>query len=294
MLKKILKFTAYFLLAFTLYAFWMSPRLGGLLTFGKEQIDPQVYALQFDQTCHNQYNLTYPNQASEYEMLKNTYRLDSLVNDCKSDFERVLKIQSWVQSRWAHDSDNRPEKNDALYILQEAEKGRRFRCVEYSIVAEQCLKSLGFRVRGLGLMARDISEVQSGAGHVANEVYLNDLQKWVFIDPQFDVMTTKNGVPMNAVELQNCIAHNEAFEIINPNHTTTTAEYKTWIGPYLYYFNITINQQKISIWDRILGRKKQLILYPNGAEKPEYFQKLMRINTAHFTHCIKDFYPNVE
>lgn len=293
MIKKILKIFLILLIGLILFCFWMSPRLGGLISFGKDNIDREIFQLQFDTVATQGISLLYKDDSrlDANIKLRSEYHLDSLVKDCKSDFEKVIKLQSWVQSRWKHEGNNVPEQNDALYILKEAEKGKKFRCVEYSIVARQCLASLGFKVRGLGLMTKDISDVKSGGGHAVNEVYLPDLSKWVFIDPQYDVMTSYQGIPLNAVELQNCIANNKNFELINPNKTISKQEYIKWIGPYLYYFTVTINGQDIGMWDRIVGNKKQLTLYPIGAEKPKYFQKLIRMQTANYTHAIKEFYP---
>lgn len=273
----------------------MSPRLGGLLNLGKENIDKKVTPLQFDTTSTKNYNLIYNiiSDRKDLVKLKEEFRLDTLIKGCSTDFEKLIKIQSWVQTRWKHNSDNVPEFNDALFILKEAEKGKQFRCVEYSIVANQCLQSLGFIVRSLGLMTKDINYVKSGGGHVANEVFLTDIKKWVFIDPQFDVITAYNGIPLNAVELQNCIANNIDFELINPNKTITKEEYIDWIGPYLYYFTTTIKGERIGIWDRIIGNKKQLTLYPIGAEKPTYFQLLIRINNSFYTNSLNDFYTTI-
>lgn len=271
----------------------MSPRLGGLLNFGKDSIDKKVYKLELDTISTKKYDLVYKNitDREDLKLLREEFKLDSIVSDCKSDFEKITRIQSWVQSRWKHNGENVPEKNDALFILREAEKGKQFRCVEYSIVAGQCLQSLGFTVRGLGLMTRDVSEVKAGGGHVVNEVYLKDLKKWVFIDPQYDIITTYNGNPLNAIELQKCISNNLNFEILNPNQTITKEEYTKWIGPYLYYFTTTLKGERIEIWDRIVGNKKQLTLYSKEAKQPKYFQNIFLINTTYYTNSIKDFYP---
>ncbi len=281
------------LLALLLFVFWFSPRLGGLLTWGKPAVDPTVFTLEFDTTGAPRFYLDYPDLSGSQRSrdLRSSYPLDSLVANSSSDFEKVRQIQSWVQRRWKHDGNNVAEKQDARYILQEAEKGKQFRCVEYSLVTSQCLAALGFRVRTLGLMARDIDEVESGGGHVVNEVYLPDLRKWVFLDPQYDVITTRNGVPLHAVELQEIIARGDDFELVNPNMTVTPDEYRKWIGPYLYYFYVTIPGESISLWDRIAGNKKQLTLYPKQARQPRYFQGMMRINTAYYTHAVRDFYP---
>ncbi len=294
-MKRIIYIVLIVFIGFTLFSFWMSPSLGGLIPGGKNSPDHKVERIAFATEPQIDFKLTYKNLASDSKLvkLKETYALDTLIAKPKTDIEKILKIQSWVQSRWIHDGDRTPEYNDALYILEEAKKGKRFRCVEYSLVAGQCLASLGFTVRNLGLMTKDVNEVNYGAGHVANEVYLKDLQKWVFIDPQFDVITFKDGIPLNAVELQNLIANNIDFDIVNPNGVITKEEYKEWIGPYLYYFNVSLNKGSIGIFDRFIGTKKQLTLIPKGADEPKYFQRLFRLNNTYFTTSLADFYPKL-
>lgn len=143
-------------------------------------------------------------------------------------------------------------------------------------------------------MTKDVNEVNYGAGHVANEVYLKDLKKWAFIDPQFDVIVTGKGVPLNAVELQHHIANDMQFELSSPNNVITKEDYIEWIGPYLFYFQTSLNKGSVSIADRIIGTKKQLTLVPKGYEEPKYFQRLFRINTSYFTHSVNDFYPTID
>jgi hypothetical protein len=273
----------------------MSPRLAGLIPLGKESRDQTIYHLDFDTLTTNRFNIRYPDYSADsfHTILRNKYQLDSLVNKTESDFDKIMAVQSWVQSRWKHDCCNRPEQNNALYILEQAETGERFRCVEYSTVAKQCLSSLGFTVRTLGLMTKDISEVKSGGGHVVNEVYIEDIKKWMYFDPQFGVIPTLEGIPLNAVELQYRIKNNLDFTLVNPNETTTKEDYIEWIGPYLYYFTTSLNQGGIGIWDRIIGNKKSLTLYPIDAAKPAYFQKIFRLNTSYYTHSLKDFYPEL-
>jgi len=291
---KILKSLLIFLVFIIGFIFYMSPSFGGLIKGGKDKPDKFVEQLEFEKKRNNNFQIEYQALSENPDLIKlrTDFKLDLLVQDAQSDFEKILKIQSWVNTRWEHDGDNKPEKNDAYFILKEAENGKKFRCVEYSLVASECLRALGFKVRNVGLMTRDINEVNSGAGHVVNEVYINDLEKWVFIDPQFDVIAIANGIPLNSVELQKVIANHEPFEIINPNKVIEKAEYVDWIGPYLYYFYISLNKGKVSILDRIIGRKKQLTLVPLGADKPKFFQRLFRLNTTYFTNSTADFYQN--
>jgi hypothetical protein len=295
LLKIILRFLLIVLIAFVSFSFYLSPRLGTLIPLGKESRDQLIYDLKFDTIHTDNYEIKYSNISADpfYTKLRNQYKLDSLVKDAETDFDKILTIQSWVQSRWKHDCCNTPEQNNAIYILEQVKKGERFRCVEYSTVAKQCLASLGFKVRGLGLMTKDISDVQSGGGHVVNEVYIEDIKKWMYFDPQFGVIPTLEGIPLNAIELQYRIKNKLDFKLINPNKTITKEDYIAWISPYLYYFTTSLNQGGISIWDRIVGNKKSLTLYPKGAEKPPYFQKIFRLNNSFYTHSVKDFYPEL-
>ncbi|MDD4190907.1 MAG: hypothetical protein PHI28_06235 [Mangrovibacterium sp.] len=42
-----------------------------------------------------------------------------------------------------------------------------------------------------------------GAGHVVTEAYSKELDEWIFIDPQFNIIPVLNGCPLNGVEFQN-------------------------------------------------------------------------------------------
>lgn len=270
----------------------MSPSFGGLISGGKEEPERVIEKLEFESTRNSDFQIVYKNHSNEPDLIKLRvdFKLDSIIKNAKSDFEKVKQIQSWVNSRWLHDGENTPEKKDAYFILKQAEKGKRFRCVEYSLVASECLKSLGFKVRNIGLMTKDVDVVNSGAGHAVSEVFIADMNKWIFIDPQFDIIVTKNGLPLNTIELQTAIFNKEKIEIINPNKVIEQAEYVEWIGPYLFYFYTSLNIGKVSVWDRIVGNKKQLTLVPKGKNNPKYFQRIFRLNNMYFTNSTKDFY----
>ncbi len=295
-MKRIL-YLAFFLIAiFIAFSFWMSPSLMGLIPGGKETPDKGITKIHFDTEKKLDIIIPYSDKSKSKELmrLKEVFELDTLIINTNDEYKKIKNIQSWVHSRWEHDGTNVPEKSNAMYILKAAEKGQKFRCVEYSTVTTACLQSLGFIVRGLWLKTKDVDVVNSGGGHVVNEIYLRDLKKWFFIDPQFDIIVLKNGIPLNAVEFQSAIAANEKIEIINPNQEISDREYIEWISPYLFYFTTSLNNGKISNWDRIIGTKRQLTLVPKGVKPPIYFQRLFRIRTNYKTNSIYDFYPIIE
>lgn len=141
----------------------------------------------------------------------------------------------------------------------------------------------------LGLKMKDVETIESGAGHVAAEVFLNDLQKWAFIDGQFAVMPLLNGVPLNAVEFQKAIAENYGqLEIQSP--VSDKKEYIEWIYPYLYYFDVHFDNREGSETRRQVKGKSALMLVPSGAKYPTVFQRKYPLNHFLYTHSLKDFY----
>lgn len=293
---KLFKVIFIIFLLILLYVFYLTPRFFGVFTFGKHSVDKEIFKLEFDSLSVGEYSLEYNKSTDRPDLIRlnQMYHLDSLIADDHDELSQVLTIMGWVRGQWEHDSDNVAEFDDAAYILEQAQRGRKFRCVEYSFVASECLLALGFIVRGVGVMTRDVSEVKEGGGHVINEYYSNDFNKWVFIDTQFDIVAVKDGVPLNSVELQRVIAHKENFEIINRSKSISKKEYIEFIGPYLYYFSVRLKNEPIFWRDRILGTKKDLTLMPIGAKEPKYFQYLFPLNTSYYTNSLKDFYPHPE
>lgn len=109
---------------------------------------------------------------SYLRQLRDENQLINLTNNCTTDKEKVLVITDWVHNQWAHDGNNTPSKGDALTILKEARKGRRFRCVEFGTVLASSLMSLGYKARQVGLQTSVIETARYGASHVIVEVWL--------------------------------------------------------------------------------------------------------------------------
>jgi len=295
MLKKILYTLLSIIIILFLFTFYFVPNLFGLIPGGKDRIEKGINDISFDTTKSNNYNFTYFNEDYDTYLnkLNERYKLDTLVRNAKGDFEKVKLINSWVQKRWKHHPTNKPKKNDAIYILSEAEKGNRFTCTEYGIVAKACLYAVGIKSRTISLATKDVEVVKYGAGHVATEAYLNDIRKWMFLDPQWDVIVTRDSIPLNAVELQKAIYLKENFSLISSNDTLTKSFYSDWISPYLFYFSTTFNNAtniRFTMWDGILHNKKFLTLVPLGAKEFHIWQRSFRWTMSEYTNSTKGFY----
>ena len=255
---------------------------------------PDFKALSFDtKSKNNELKFWYEkNDNNDYlNLLRSKYPIDSLVSGAKTDTEKALRILHWVHNQWQHDGNNEPQKNDAISILDEAKKGKNFRCVEYGIVATACLDAVGLKARTLALKTKNVETTRSGAGHVLLEVYLNDLKKWALLDGQWDIMPVLNNIPLNAVELQKAIAENYKNLEIRTSSGVTKSQYVDWVYPYLYYFDISFdNREGTGIDRKKINAKNSLMLVPLGAKNPTIFQITHKIDYCIYTHSLKDFY----
>jgi len=261
------------------------------VTFSNEM---ELTAISFTGTGDPGHRIIYDtNPDSPYlTTLREKYKLGKLCARAHTYFDKVLTISGWVNRLWKHNGSNEPKKSDALSILEEVEQGAEFQCVEYGIVTAACLKALGLPARVLALKTKDVATRPSGAGHVVMEVYLNDLQKWIMVDPQFDAIVLKDCIPLNAVEIQAAATNGEKLTILTSNPDTPVEYYISWVYPYLYYFDTPFdNREDIKKDERHkVNGKTNLMLVPTGAPEPVIFQNRIKINWCEYTRSITDFY----
>ncbi|KAA9339274.1 transglutaminase domain-containing protein [Hymenobacter busanensis] len=227
--------------------------------------------------------------------LRQQYHLDAVVQGARNDTERALRLLHWVHQQWDHNGENQPTKSDALSILEEVKQGKQFRCVEYGIVATSCLNAFGLKSRVLGLKTKDVETTESGAGHVLLETWLPDLQKWVLLDGQWDVMPVLKGKPLNAVEFQQAIVSNYKDLEISSLSGASKMAYVSWITPYLYYLDVKFdNREGVGLERAKVNGKSSLMLVPAGAKEPTVFQVKNPITYCHYTHSVAAFYAKPE
>jgi len=231
--------------------------------------------------------------------LRQGYGIDTLISSFESELDKIKAVLKWASSQWEHNGYNSPSNPDALTILKESKNGNQFRCVEYGILASACLNSVGIPARVLGLKTRDVEKVRRGAGHVVAETYSRQFDKWIFIDPQFNVLPMFDGVPLNAIEFQEAIVNNrDKVELVNMSgkvSTVKTESYLNWIGKYLFYFDVLFDQRigNEPNYKSVNGKTK-LMLVPLGEKDPAVFQRSSKINYCFYTHSAQDFYKKPE
>jgi len=241
----------------------------------------------------------YPEPYSD-NYLRGLISTDSFVSNidtAQSDILTACTVCNYVSNLWVHDGENKPDKPEPSIILSEVKVGKRFRCVEYSILLDGFLKALGIPTRVVSLKTSDCHSRKSGAGHVVVEFYCRDFEKWVLADPQVSFIPMFENIPLNAVELQSCITGNKQINnVIFADHETKKAgvipsnhEYFEFVYQYLYYLSFSIN---------CYGNKDitHLMLKPVGASLPVVFQITNKVIGHVGTNSLSEFYkaPNLK
>ncbi len=217
--------------------------------------------------------------------LRDAYKLNRML--AGTQLGTLENCTKWVGARWKHSSSGTATSFEPIAILKDAKKGKRFRCVEYSIVLKGCLAALGIKARVLGLRMKDVETRKYGAGHVVVEAYLPKYEKWVMADPQFATIAMLGKVPLNAVELRDAIETGAKLRFYNMNSKEADS-YIGFIRSYLFYFRFKFDQR---VMDREING---LLLMPVGAKKPVKFEQgdMYSSERNRFTHSERLFYKS--
>lgn len=192
---------------------------------------------------HQELNAAYLRKLKSY-ILKKDFDFAT-----ESEVEQIKSTMAWVTKQWAHDGMNQPPGHfTALDILKKVhQKKVQYRCVEYSIVLSEILQAFGFVTRTVALRSADVAYGGFGQGHVAIEVWINDLNKWAFFDPQFGTYLTLNDttLPLNFFEVfslkkQNKWSSVDVHFVNSPKNTKTEAiTYKKFISQYFGHMTVS-------------------------------------------------------
>lgn len=144
--------------------------------------------------------------------LREENRLDEVVKGEESGFRRQLKLRNWVSRQWP--VDNSQEWNgDAFAILEKARKeGAGFHCAHSMTVQYAVMTSMGYVARNLGTDV-DHERFKKSFHHGVNEVWSNELAKWVLMDAKYDVHFERGGRPLSALEVHDLVRAGKAGEI---------------------------------------------------------------------------------
>ena len=140
-------------------------------------------------------------RSPRFAALRERFRLDEAVRGVDGEFARILALRHWLKGRIAIENDNPTAvaHMDAWDILVAAEAGGRFHCAHFRLVQQAVLSAYGHVTRCLGV---GDGRLERGRHHGVNEVWVNELGKWVLTDAKYDLHYEKAGVPLSALEMR--------------------------------------------------------------------------------------------
>ena len=167
-----------------------------------------------DHTCINKNGY----DEAKLAQLKEEYDLSGIIKAGQTDWDKMVLLRKWVNSRWIHGWSKVPEGGNAVDVLKAAEKGDNFACGTYSSVFHQCCCALGFMARLLSIL-RDKSDVPDpsdalNTGHVVTEVWTNHYQKWAVMDTDLNCHYEINKIPLNAFEIRKAWLSGKEDEVL--------------------------------------------------------------------------------
>ena len=137
--------------------------------------------------------------------LRQEFGLDQVVAGATSEFEAFLALKRWVRSRWNH-GWCRTKVVDGLDILREAATGKQFQCGHFARTYVDCARALGWPARATSISVANCEAPRdyqiANVGHSIVEIWSNELEKWVALDPDVNVYYRRAGIPLNAVEIR--------------------------------------------------------------------------------------------
>ena len=152
--------------------------------------------------------------SAKFKHLVEKYRLDTIFNGAKDEFERILLLRHWIKSviKINDFGDPYPGEGYAEGILDNALKGQGYHCGHFMTVQNAVMNAFGYVTRTMGAGPG----VKGGPDghHGINEIWLNQYNKWFLSDAKYDHHFEKNGIPLSALEIREEFLKNNAADIV--------------------------------------------------------------------------------
>lgn len=133
-----------------------------------------------------------------FNKIRNDKRVSHFYSNRESpvDFEDALQMREYLRDMSPYGEQSSEYLNtNVLEMIDAAENGERFMCGKTSKMLAQLIQAGGTQARTIGMKS-------SKSGHVVIELWSRKFNKWVVMDPAYNVhYTNAAGIPLSALEL---------------------------------------------------------------------------------------------
>jgi len=178
--------------------------------------------------------------------VKKYFKLDSIAGN-GDEISKILNLMYWIHNNITHDGSNYAlaEFNSIdLYHYHKA-TGKGINCRHLAIALNEMYLSMGFKSRYVTCFPKDENDNDC---HVINSVWVDSLQKWIWIDPTFAAYVkdeTGNFLSINEVRERlidgRPVVLNEDANWNNQNKQTVEGYLMNYMAKNLYWLQVPIN-----------------------------------------------------
>lgn len=208
---------------------------------------------------NNKIDFLYDYKAIRFKELKSKYKIIDVAGN-GSETDKVLNLLKWCNENVLHNGGTKDVEfipKTSIDILDYSfQKGRErgVYCRLQAIVFTECCLALGIKSRILHCLPYSPYDFDT---HVVSIVYINDLQKWIFVDPGNNryFLDEKDNI-LSPIEARFRLG-NDKFIKCN----TSDDNYKMYMAKNLFYFK---SLQYNTFGADLLKNQKTIYCVPNG------------------------------
>ena len=180
--------------------------------------------------------------------VKTYFKLDSIAGN-GNEISKILNIMYWIHNNVAHDGSNYAlaefDAIDLYHYHKATNKG--LNCRHLAISLNEMYLSMGFKSRYVTCLPKDENDQDC---HVICSVWVDSLQKWIWIDPTFAAyIKDENGSFLGIEEVRERLIDgrplmlNEDANWNNKNKQTKEGYLMNYMAKNLYWLQVPVNSQ---------------------------------------------------
>jgi hypothetical protein len=188
-----------------------------------------------------------PLQFPRLDELRQRESLDSVTAGADSEFSEFLQLRDWASSQWPAGYPDPYPPWDAITVLDWIRQGTTGGfCAQYAQVLVQSLAALGHQARYI-----EIGSTDNPYAHFLPEVWSNQFNKWVVLDPDFNLHFERDGIPLSALEVHDALVRSELEDVDimvgprRPGHSNP-ASWPLRTAELYYYVRVHLNANHLS------------------------------------------------
>lgn len=178
--------------------------------------------------------------------VRNYFNLDSIAGD-GDEISKLLNIMYWVHNNIRHDGSNFALSEFSSIDLYHYHKatGKGINCRHLAIALNEMYLSMGWKSRYVTCLPKNEND---GDCHVINSVWVDSLQKWIWLDPTFAAyVKDENGTLLSINEVRERLIDGRPL-VLNEDANWNNQDKRTkewylinYMAKNLYWIQVPVN-----------------------------------------------------